>query len=147
MNELMNNKSLLEKIEFWSGEFEKIKDWEGRYKKIIELGKNSPGLPEDMQTDASKIKGCQSQVWLHAKLHDGRVFYQGDSDAVLVKGLVSLLLQIYSGSTPMEVLQTPPDFLKKFGFETHLSPSRASGFVAMIKQIRLFAYAFQTQMG
>lgn len=125
-------------------EFEAFPNWEDRYKKIIQMGRELPDLPDDMKTEESKLKGCQSQVWLHAKLNEqGQVVFQGDSDAVLVKGLVALVLKIYSGATPQEILATPPDFLKKLGFEGNLSPSRANGLFSMIKQIRNFAVAFQ----
>lgn len=126
-----------------AAEFAKLSSWEDRYKKIIALGKALPNLPEEMRTEDSKVRGCQSQVWLHAKLNDrGEIEFQGDSDALLVKGLVALLLQIYSGSTPEEILTTPPDFLKAIGFEGNLSPSRANGLFSMIKQIRYYAAAF-----
>jgi cysteine desulfuration protein SufE len=124
-------------------EFTKLASWEDRYKKLISLGKSLPDLPENLRSEEAKVKGCQSQVWLHAKLNDrGEIEFQGDSDALLVKGLVALLLKIYSGSTPEEILTTPPDFLKAIGFEGNLSPSRANGLFSMIKQIRYFATAF-----
>lgn len=124
-------------------EFSKLETWEDRYKKIIALGKKMPDLPDSLRTEESKVKGCQSQVWLHAKQNDqGEIIFQGDSDALLVKGLVAMLLEIYSGSTPEEILTSPPEFLKAIGFEGNLSPSRANGLFAMIKQIRYFATAF-----
>lgn len=124
-------------------EFAKLSSWEDRYKKIIALGKSLPDLPENLRTEDAKVKGCQSQVWLHAKLNDrGEIEFQGDSDALLVKGLVALLLKVYSGSTPEEILTTPPDFLKAIGFEGNLSPSRANGLFSMLKQIRYYAAAF-----
>jgi cysteine desulfuration protein SufE len=124
-------------------EFAKLSSWEDRYKKIIALGKSLPDLPENMRTEDSKVKGCQSQVWLHAKLNDrGEIEFQGDSDALLVKGLVALLLKVYSGSSPEEILTTSPDFLKAIGFEGNLSPSRANGLFSMLKQIRYYAAAF-----
>ena len=107
------------------------------------MGKTSPDLPEELRTEESKVKGCQSQVWLHAKLDGDVIKFQGDSDALLVKGLVAVLLFVYSGSTPEEILGTDPQFLKRLGFETNLSPSRANGFFSMLKQIRYFAMAFQ----
>jgi len=126
-----------------SAEFSKLSSWEDRYKKIIALGKALPDLPEELRTEEAKVKGCQSQVWLHAKLNSrGEIEFQGDSDALLVKGLVALLLKIYSGSTPKEILTTPPDFLKAIGFEGNLSPSRANGLFSMIKQIRYYATAY-----
>lgn len=135
--------SLKERSDKIVTEFSKLSGWEDRYKKIIELGKGLSDLPEELRTEESKVKGCQSQVWLHAKLNDqGEIIFQGDSDALLVKGLVALLLKIYSGSTPEEILTTPPEFLKTIGFEGNLSPSRANGLFSMIKQIRYFATAF-----
>lgn len=102
-----------------------------------------PDLPEEMRTEDVKVKGCQSQVWLHARLNPkGEIEFQGDSDALLVKGLVALLLKVYSGSTPEEIMTTPPDFLKAIGFEGNLSPSRANGLFSMLKQIRYYATAF-----
>ncbi|MGZ3827183.1 MAG: SufE family protein [Bdellovibrio sp.] len=124
-------------------EFAAISQWEDRYKKIIDMGKALPKMPEELKTEQNIVKGCQSQVWLSAKLNDqGLVELIGDSDALIVKGLVSLLLSIYSGSTPTEILATPPDFLKALGFEGNLSPSRANGLYSMLKQIRLYATAF-----
>lgn len=124
-------------------EFSKLTTWEDRYKKIIALGKKMSDLPDSLRTEESKVRGCQSQVWLHAKLNaQGEIEFQGDSDALLVKGLVAMLIGIYSQSTPEEILATPPEFLKVIGFEGNLSPSRANGLFAMIKQIRYFATAF-----
>lgn len=124
-------------------EFQSLQDWEDRYKKIIEMGRQLPEMPEELKTDDNKVKGCQSQVWLHAQLSpEGKIILQGDSDAMLVKGLVAVVLRVYSGGSPQEILQTPPDFLKTLGFESHLSPSRANGLHAMLKQIRLYATAF-----
>ncbi len=124
-------------------DFSTLKQWEERYRKIIDLGKSLPEMPESLKTEQNLVKGCQSQVWLHASLneHDQMVL-QGDSDALIVKGLVGLLLQVYSGSTPSEVLATPPEFLKALGFEGNLSPSRANGLHSMLKQIKLYATAF-----
>lgn len=135
--------SIQEKQEKIVKEFSAITQWEDRYKKIIEMGKALPQMPENLKTEQNIVKGCQSQVWLSAKLNDqGCVELVGDSDALIVKGLVSLLLSIYSGSTPGEILATPPDFLKALGFEGNLSPSRANGLYSMLKQIRLYATAF-----
>jgi len=126
-----------------SAEFAKFKTWEDRYKKLIQMGKDLEAIPENLKTEESKVKGCQSQVWLHARLNDqGQIILQADSDALLVRGLVAMLLKIYSGATPEDILTTPPEFLKAIGFEGNLSPSRANGLFSMIKQIRLFAQAF-----
>lgn len=124
-------------------EFTQSPQWEDRYKKIIQMGKNLPEMPADLKTDENIVKGCQSQVWLHARLNDqGKIVLVGDSDALIVKGLVALLLDVYSEATPSEVLQTPPDFLKALGFEGNLSPSRANGLHSMLKQIKMYATAF-----
>lgn len=124
-------------------DFQSFKDWEDRYKKIIEMGRQLPDMPEDLKTEENKVKGCQSQVWMHARLTEkGEMIIQGDSDAMIVKGLVALLLRVYSGASPLEILKSPPEFLRTLGFESHLSPSRANGLHAMLKQIRHYATAF-----
>lgn len=118
--------------------------WELKYEKIIELGKKWPGLPEKLKTDDLKVKGCQSQVWLKATpLENGKIQFQGDSDAILVKGLVALVLSVYSNETPKDILEFEPQFLKDIGLDTGLSPSRSNGLFSMIKQIKYYAIAFQ----
>jgi cysteine desulfuration protein SufE len=134
--------SLIERQKSIVREFEGLKDWEDRYKKIIELGKALPDLPPEKKLDDFKVKGCQSQVWMYARMSDGKIFFEADSDALLVRGLVALLLRIYSDAKPSEVLSTPPDFVKELGFETKLSPSRANGLYSMIKQMKYYAMAF-----
>lgn len=129
-------------------EFANLTNWEDRYKRIIERGKNSPDLPPDQKSEEAKVRGCQSQVWLHGKLSpNGEIEFTGDSDAMIVKGLVSILLEVYSHSTPDEILASSPEFLKKLGFDTQLSPSRANGLFAMLKQIMHFATAFKVLAG
>ena len=135
----MNLKMRQEKI---VAEFSAITEWEDRYKKIIALGKNLPEMDPGLKTEDSRIKGCQSQVWLHAHFKNGLIEYVGDSDALIVRGLVALLIEIYSCSTPAEVLETPPSFLQSLGLSQNLSPSRANGLFNMVKQIRNFAIAF-----
>jgi cysteine desulfuration protein SufE len=126
-------------------EFRPLTDWEDRYKKLIEWGKNLPDLPDALKSEDAKVKGCQSQVWIHGRLEDGKVIFQADSDALLVRGLVALLLKVYSGSTPAEILVFPPDFVREIGLESKLSPSRANGLFSMIKQIKFFAIAFSAR--
>ncbi len=127
-------------------EFSSLSGWEDRYKKIIQIGKELPELPEELYQEKFLVKGCQSQVWLHASLNEeGRMILKADSDAMIVKGLVSLLLRAYSGLPPKEVLTTPPNFIEELGFKESLSPSRANGFLSMIKQTMLYAQAFQIQ--
>lgn len=124
-------------------DFSAYTQWEDRYKKIIEMGKTLGDMPEELKTEQNIVKGCQSQVWLHAGLTpQGQMTLVGDSDALIVKGLVALLLFVYSGATPAEVLNTPPEFLRALGFEGNLSPSRANGLHSMLKQIKLYATAF-----
>ncbi len=123
-------------------EFEKLSDWEARYQKIIERGKAMPDLAEQYKLEKNKVKGCQSTVWLHAELEGDRVKFLGDSDAMIVRGLVALVLYVYSGETPATILATPPDFIAKTGLGSHLSQTRANGLAAMIKQIKNYAIAF-----
>jgi cysteine desulfuration protein SufE len=127
--------------------FAGLRDWEDRYKKLIELGKALPDLPESKKTEDVKVKGCQSQVWIHARMEQGRVIFEADSDALLVRGLVALLLEVYSGSTPAEIIETPPDFVKEIGLESKLTPSRANGLVSMIKQMKYYAMALKALEG
>lgn len=128
-------------------EFEGLGSWEERYERLIRLGSGLTALPEELRTEAFKVKGCQSQVWLHARLEDGRVRLAADSDALIVKGLVALLLRVYDDRTPAEILATAPDFVEALGMREHLSPTRANGLAAMLKQIRLYAVAFQFSQG
>ena len=126
-------------------EFSAIHGWEARYKKIIDIGKSLTPLADELKKDELKVKGCQSQVWIHATLDEkGSILFQGDSDALIVRGLVSLVLQIYSGCNPDEILETEPTFIKEIGLESHLSPSRTNGLSAMIRQIKYYAAAFKT---
>lgn len=135
--------SLTERSNKIALEFQRLSTWEEKYQKIISMGKALPELSEDLKSEEAKVKGCQSQVWLHADMdNDRRIHLKGDSDALLVRGLVALVIDVYSGATPEEILTTPPDFLKAIGFEGNLSPSRANGLFSMIKQIRFFAMAF-----
>lgn len=133
-----------ERIREIEQEFAAYPGWEARYKHLIDLGRSLPDLPDQYKTEDLKVKGCQSQVWIHAELSpEGRVIFQADSDALIVKGLVSLLLRIYSGASPKEILSTSPEFIERLGFKSHLSPSRANGLFSMIRQIQYYATAFQ----
>ena len=134
------------RIEELSNEFSGFTDWEDKYKHIIGLGKALAEMPEDLKTEDNKVKGCQSQVWLHASLNDGKIIFVADSDASIVKGIASVLVRVYSNSTPEEVLATKPDFLDEIGLRQHLSMSRANGLSSMVKQISLYALAFQTKI-
>lgn len=123
-------------------EFADFFDWEEKYAHIIALGRSVPTFPEEHRTESNKVRGCQSQVWLHAELKDGKVVFWGDSDALIVKGLVALALRVYSERSPEEITATEPDFIQKIGLDTHLSPTRTNGFASMIKQIKFYALGF-----
>ncbi|MCK5882841.1 MAG: SufE family protein [Bacteriovoracaceae bacterium] len=138
--------SIGDRIEKLVGDFDGIKEWEDRYKHIITMGKSLPAICKEGQGDQFKIKGCQSQVWVYPGLKDGVIHFQADSDAAIVKGIVAMLVTVYSGSTPDEILATRPDFLEKIGIREHLSMSRANGLSSMLKQIQLYAYAFKAKM-
>ena len=124
--------------------FLKFKDWEDRYKELIQLGKSLAPYPEDKRDEKFKVKGCQSQVWLYPEFKEGRVYFHGDSDALLVKGIVGLLTSVYSDATPDEILSTKPEFLKEVGITEHLSMNRSNGLAAMMKQIQMYAVVFKS---
>ena len=136
--------TIKEKQEALIEEFSALEDWEDKYKLIIDKAKTAEPFPEEERTEKNKIRGCQSQVWLAAKFEDGKVKFWADSDAVLVKGMTAILVYVYSGHTPDEILSSPPTFLEKIGITEHLSPTRKNGLNAMLKQIQLYALAFKT---
>ena len=127
-------------------EFTGFDDWLDRYQLLIDLGNEQEPLPEEFKTDNNLIEGCQSRVWLHAEVADGKVIFRAESDALIVKGIVALLIKVYSGHTPDEILSSEPYFVEAIGLKEHLSPTRSNGLVAMIKQMRLYALAFKTKM-
>jgi len=124
-------------------EFEFLGEWMQRYEYIIELGRKLAGLPQDMQVDSHLVPGCQSRVWFYARRDGDRLYFNADSDALIVRGLVALLLRIYSGRTPEEIINTPPDFFEVLELGSHLSGSRANGLHAMVLRIRAYAEAFE----
>jgi cysteine desulfuration protein SufE len=125
-------------------QFAKFSTWEEKYRHIITLGKRMPVFPEEFRQDDLRVKGCQAQVWLHAaRDSEGRVEFVADADALIVKGLVALLIQLYSKATPDEILATAPDFIAELDLSSHLSPSRANGLFAMVKQMKYYAAAFK----
>ena len=124
-------------------EFSLFDDWVDRYEYIIELGKALEGLPEECQTEQFRVKGCQSQVWFRAHNENGRIVYEADSDAVIVRGLVALLLRVYSNRLPDEILYTPPDFFDAIELGSHLSGNRANGLHAMVNHIHSYAQSFK----
>ncbi len=124
-------------------EFDFLEDWEQKYEYIIDLGKELKGLSDDKKTDDNLIKGCQSKVWIDAKFEEGKLFFDADSDGILPKGIVSLLVSIYSGQPAKEILDSDFKFIEEIGLQEFLSPSRANGLMAMTKQIKFYAVAFQ----
>lgn len=123
-------------------EFESFPDWEDRYMHIIALGKGLAPYNEVHLTDEFKVKGCQSQVWLHAAIVGGRVRFEAESDALIVKGLITILLRLFNDRTPKEILEAPSDLVARLGFEQHLSHSRANGVASVLKQVKLYALAY-----
>jgi|TARA_B110001454_G_scaffold204238_1_gene212846 cysteine desulfuration protein SufE len=127
-------------------EFSMFDDWMDRYEYMIELGKTMPMIDSQYKTDDNLIKGCQSKVWLHAELQDDKVLYTAGSDAIITKGIVSILIRTYTNQTPSEILKANTDYIDEIGLKEHLSPTRANGLVSMIKQIKMYAIAFQTKI-
>ena len=123
-------------------EFADIEDWLDRYAQIIDLGNELPPIDEQLKTPEHLIEGCQSRVWLQADLVDGRIIFQAESDALIVKGIVSLLIQVLSDHTPEEILHADLYFIKRIGLKEHLSPTRSNGLLSMVKQMRMYALAF-----
>lgn len=138
------SQALSERTQNQIAEFAGLASWEDRYKRLIDKGKQLGDLPDEKKNEQFKVKGCQSQVWLHARIDEtGLVHFEADSDAMIVKGLVAVLVNVYSNATPDQILATDPGFLKDLGFESHLSPSRANGLYAMVRQIMYYAQAFK----
>lgn len=126
-------------------EFAFFDDWIQRYEYIIEMGKGLTGLTDDKKDDAHKVPGCQSQVWFHAKQKDGLVHFEADSDAMIVRGLIAVLLRVYSDRTPDDIIGTPPEFFEVLELGSHLSGSRANGLHAMVTRIHAYAKAFRDE--
>ncbi|MBQ3750675.1 MAG: SufE family protein [Bacteroidales bacterium] len=126
-------------------EFELFDDWMDKYNYIIELGKELPMIEEQYKTPEYLIEGCQSQVWLHADYRDGLVFFTADSDAIITKGIVNLLIRVLSERTPQEIIDNDLEYLNAIGLKEHLSPTRSNGLASMIKQIKLYAVAFKAK--
>lgn len=126
-------------------EFEMFEDWMQRYEYIIETGKSLPEIDEEHKTEDALIKGCQSKVWLHGDFRDGKLFFTADSDAILTKGIIALLLRVFSGQSPRDILDADPFFIDEIGLKEHLSPTRANGLLSMVKQIKLLALAHQAR--
>ena len=127
-------------------EFSMFDDWMDRYEYIIELGKSLPIINDQFKLDENLIKGCQSKVWLYSELENEVIKYSADSDAILTKGIAALLLRVYSGQRPKEIIAAETSFIDEIGLKEHLSPTRANGLVSMIKQIKLYAIAQQSKL-
>jgi cysteine desulfuration protein SufE len=127
-------------------EFSMFEDWMERYEYIIELGKSLPIIDPKFKTADNIIKGCQSKVWLHGELIGEKVIFTADSDAILTKGIIALLLRVFSNFSPQEILDANTDFIDKIGLKEHLSATRANGLVSMIKQLKMYALAFQSKL-
>ena len=127
------------------GEFDNFDDWMDKYNYLIEMGKSLPLIEDKYKTESNLIVGCQSRVWLHSSYADGKIFFTADSDAVITKGIVYLLIRVFSGHTPTEIIEAQTEFIDKIGLREHLSPTRSNGLVSMIKQIKLYALAYKTQ--
>ena len=126
-------------------EFSMFDDWMERYEYIIELGKGLPLIAEEFKTEDNIIKGCQSKVWVHAEEKDGKVFFSSDSDAILTKGIIAILIRAFSNQTPANILEANTYFIDEIGLKEHLSATRANGLVSMIKKIKMYALAFEAR--
>jgi cysteine desulfuration protein SufE len=123
-------------------EFSMFEEWDERYQYVIDLGKSLPLIDEEYKTENNIIKGCQSKVWLHAEQKDGNVVFTADSDAILTKGLIAIMIRVFSNQKPEAILEANTDFVDEIGLKEHLSATRANGLVSMIKQIKMYALAF-----
>ncbi len=128
-------------------EFSEMSDWMDRYQLLIDLGEEQAPLPAADKTEQNLIDGCQSRVWLVCDEHDGILTFRAESDALIVKGIVTLLMRVLSGHTPDEILNAELYFIEKIGLTEHLSPTRSNGLLAMVKQMRMYALAYKTKMG
>ena len=126
-------------------DFSMFDSWDEKYEYIIELGKKLPKIEDEHKTDLNKVRGCQSSVWLVADNRDGHVFFRADSDAIIVKGLISMLISVLSGHTPDEIIEAKLGFIQQIGMTTHLAQTRSNGLLSMVKQMKSFALAFKLQ--
>ena len=126
-------------------EFDMFEEWMGKYEHIIDLGKSLPLIEEQFKTEDNLIKGCQSRIWLNAQHKDGKVIYTADSDAIMTKGIIALLVRAFSEQKAQDIVEADTDFINQIGLKEQLSPTRANGLVSMVKQMKLYALAFQSQ--
>jgi cysteine desulfuration protein SufE len=127
-------------------EFALFDSWDDKYEYIIDLGKKLPALDAKYKIDENKVRGCQSTVWLVAEYRDGRVYYNADSDAVIVKGLISMLIRVLSGQKPEDIVNAPLSFIQRIGMTTHLAQTRSNGLLSMVKQMKNYALAYQVKV-
>ena len=127
-------------------EFSMFEDWEERYQYMIDLGKDLPLIDGQYKTEDNSIKGCQSKVWVHANMDDDKVVFTADSDAIITKGIIAILIRVFSNQHPKDIIEANTDFIDQIGLKEHLSPTRANGLVSMIRQLKLYAIAYQTQL-
>jgi len=127
-------------------EFALFDDWMEKYEHMIGLGKSLPLIKEEYKTDDNIIKGCQSKVWVHAELDDDKLVFTADSDAIITKGIIAILIRAFSNQKPKDIIEADTEFIDEIGLKEHLSPTRANGLVSMIKQLKLYAIAYQTQL-
>ncbi|MFK7781524.1 SufE family protein [Psychroserpens sp.] len=127
-------------------EFAMFEDWEERYQYMIDLGKTLPLIEAQYKTEDNIIKGCQSKVWVHADMANDKVNFTADSDAIITKGIIAILIRVFSNQHPKDIIEADTDFIDQIGLKEHLSPTRANGLVSMIKQLKMYAIAYQTQL-
>ncbi len=127
-------------------EFAMFEDWEERYQYMIDLGKTLPLIDAQYKTENNIIKGCQSKVWVHADMKNDKVIFTADSDAIITKGIIAILIRVFSNQHPKDIIDADTDFIDQIGLKEHLSPTRANGLVSMIKQLKMYAIAYQTQL-
>jgi cysteine desulfuration protein SufE len=126
-------------------EFNQFDDWMDKYNYLIEMGRSVPLIDENQKIDSNLIVGCQSRVWLSSEYKDGLIYFTADSDAVITKGIAYLLIRVFSGHTPTEIIETETTFLDMIGLREHLSPTRSNGLLSMVKQIKMYAFAYQVK--
>lgn len=126
-------------------EFDLFDDWEGKYEYIIDLGKKLPKLADEYKTEENIIKGCQSTVWLHAYVNEGKLLFEADSEAIIVKGLVSMLVKVLTNHSPQEIMNADLYFIEKVGLASHLAQTRSNGLASMVKQMKTYAVAYQAK--
>ena len=137
--------TIREKQEEIIDEFSMFDDWDERFQYVIDLGKGLPLIDTNLKTEENTIKGCQSKVWLHAEQHEGLIHFTADSDAIITKGIIAILIRVFSNQNPSDILESDTQFIEEIGLKDHLSPTRANGLVSMIKQIKMYALAYMSK--